>query len=107
MFLELKELRKCVELALRTSREPGSAADPRLVQLAVNLKSMAKSVQSFHTAASTMASSVGGSSRWGGSMAGDLPSLKRDYINDWQNSMTSLHEEDRTGISDLPCFLIR
>ncbi|KAM7189500.1 hypothetical protein V8F20_010128 [Naviculisporaceae sp. PSN 640] len=96
MFLELKELRKCVELALNTARAPGLAADPRLVQLAVNLQSMAKSVQSFHTAASTMASSVGGSSRWGGSEVGELPSVKRELISQWQNSMASLQEESST-----------
>jgi hypothetical protein len=104
MFLELKELRKFVEVAMNTSREPGAAADPRLVQLAVNLRSMAKSVQSFHAAASTMAGSVSGSSRWGGSVVGELPSLKREYIHEWQTSMTSLPEEGSTGIRALPHF---
>jgi hypothetical protein len=102
MFLELKVLRKYTEAAVNAFRQTKEATDPRLAQLAVNLHSMAKSVQSFHATASTRASSAGGSSRWGGSVVGELPSMKREYIHEWQNAMKSLPEEDSTGMRALP-----
>jgi hypothetical protein len=104
MFLELKELRKVVDAALTTSTKSGVATDLRVSQLAVGLHSMAKSVQSFHATASTMASSVSGSSRWGGSVVGELSSMKRNYIYEWQNYMTGLPEESSTGMNPFIMF---